>query len=116
MLESNCSVKCGTQDSQNSATKTLSSGNRPNSLSKISADRVSSMGRSPYRLFHCHADMCQEPGHGSRPHAAAMFSLYQFSVMWKATVPAASCIRAHIGPEYGSAGERQRAGPGGSAS
>ena len=46
-LLSMCLMKCGTQDAPNSATSTLRFGNRPNRLSKISADSVSSIGRSP---------------------------------------------------------------------
>ena len=108
-------MKCGTHDAPNSATSTFSPGNRPNRLSKISADNVSVIGRSPYRLFHCHADMCHDPGHGSSPHAAATCSLYQFSMMWNATVTPASFSLAHTGSNDGSPGERPCAGPVGSS-
>ena len=46
-LLSMCRMKCGTHSAPNSLTRTLMLGNRPNRLSKIRADRVSVMGRSP---------------------------------------------------------------------
>ena len=46
-LLSMCRMKCGTHEAPNSLTSTRMLGKRPNRLSKINADKVSVIGRSP---------------------------------------------------------------------